>query len=85
MRDGLKTEPRAVDYAVDALKRAGLKPEQTIVRGGTDGSMLTQMGLPTPNLGTGQHTPHSHLEWACLDEMSDMVRALVELAKRWSE
>ena len=43
--------------------------ELTIIRGGTDGSRLTELGLPTPNLSTGEHNPHSPLEWACLEEM----------------
>ena len=69
MRRGLLAEPRAVAYAEEALRRLGRKPIRTIVRGGTDGSRLTEIGLPTPNLSVGQHNPHSPLEWACLEEM----------------
>jgi tripeptide aminopeptidase len=85
MADGLAKEPRAVAFAEEAMRRAGLVAKRTIVRGGTDGSRLTELGLPTPNLSTGEHNIHSPLEWTCLEEMQTAVRVLVELAKRWSE
>ena len=56
-----------------------------IVRGGTDGSRLTELGLATPNLATGEHTPHSPLEWACLDEMIGAAEWLISLAEVWAE
>jgi tripeptide aminopeptidase len=84
MADGLKAEPRAVEYALEAIRRAGLEPKQGIVRGGTDGSQLTAKGLPTPNLSTGEHNLHSPLEWTCLEEMQSAVRVLVELAQVWA-
>jgi tripeptide aminopeptidase len=85
MADGLKRDPRAVQYAQEAHRRLGRTPSLTIIRGGTDGSMLTARGLPTPNLSSGQHTPHSPLEWACLDEMVQALQVLVELVQVWSE
>jgi tripeptide aminopeptidase len=85
MADGLDTEPRAVALAQEAMRRAGLQPKLTIVRGGTDGSRLTEKGLPTPNLSCGQHNLHSPLEWTCLEEMQTAVRVLIELAKVWGE
>jgi tripeptide aminopeptidase len=85
MADGLKKEPRAVAYAEEAMKRAGVTPKLTIVRGGTDGSRLTEKGLPTPNLSCGEHNLHSPLEWTCLEEMETAVRVLVELARVWGE
>ncbi len=85
MADGLRKEPRAVTFAQEAMRRAGLAPKLTIVRGGTDGSRLTEMGLPTPNLSCGEHNPHSPLEWTCLEEMATAVRVLVELARVWGE
>jgi len=85
LAEGLKKEPRAAAYAEEALRRLGRTPRRTIVRGGTDGSRLTELGLPTPNLSTGQHNPHSPLEWACLEEMEAAVAVLVELAAVWSE
>jgi tripeptide aminopeptidase len=83
MAEGLKREPRAVDLAASAMKAVGLEPKMAIIRGGTDGSRLTEMGLPTPNLSTGMHNFHSPLEWACLEEMETAVKVLVELAKEW--
>jgi tripeptide aminopeptidase len=85
MADGLKKEPRALAFAQEAMRRAGLEPKLTIVRGGTDGSRLTEMGLPTPNLSTGEHNLHSPLEWTCVEEMSAAVRVLMELARVWAE
>lgn len=84
MRDGMDKEPRAIPYAVEAVKRAGLPVRQTIIRGGTDGARLTELGLPTPNLSTGEHNPHSPLEWACVEEMEANVRVLVELVQVWA-
>ena len=85
MADGLKKEPRAVSFAEEAMRRAGLEPKLTIVRGGTDGSRLTELGLPTPNLSCGEHNLHSPLEWTCLEEMATAVRVLIELAQVWGE
>jgi tripeptide aminopeptidase len=85
MADGLAKEPRAVALAQQAMQRAGLEPKLTIVRGGTDGSRLTELGLPTPNLSTGEHNIHSPLEWVCLEEMATAVRVLIELARVWGE
>ena len=85
MGDGLAKEPRAVDLAIAAMKAAGIEPQMAIIRGGTDGSRLTEMGLPTPNLSTGMHNFHSPLEWACLEEMDTTVKVLIELAKRWGK
>ncbi len=85
MADGLKKEPRALQFAEEAMRRAGLAPKMTIVRGGTDGSRLTELGLPTPNLSCGEHNLHSPLEWTCLEEMATAVRVLIELARVWGE
>ncbi|MBN1395560.1 MAG: peptidase T [Pirellulales bacterium] len=85
MDEGLKKEPRAVEYAEEALKRLGRTAKKTIVRGGTDGSRLTEMGLPTPNLSSGDHTPHSALEWVCLEEMVESSEWLVALAEVWAK
>lgn len=82
--DGLAREPRAIDYAQEAHRRLGRKAKLTIIRGGTDGSQLTERGLPTPNLSTGEHNPHSPLEWTCLEEMVQAVEVLVELVQVWA-
>ncbi len=83
MRDGLVKEPRAIPKAEAAFRAIGMEPKRSIIRGGTDGSLLTEKGLPCPNLSTGQHNPHSPLEWASLDEMETATRVLVELAVEW--
>jgi tripeptide aminopeptidase len=85
MAEGLARDPRALTFAEEAMRRAGVEPKRTIVRGGTDGSRLTELGLPTPNLSTGEHNLHSPLEWTCLEEMQTAVRVLVELARVWGE
>jgi tripeptide aminopeptidase len=83
MREGLRKEPRALTKAIEATRAAGIEPEISIIRGGTDGSVLTERGLPTPNISTGQHNPHSPLEWTSLEEMRKAVDVLVQLAISW--
>ena len=84
MRDGLGGEPRAVSLAEAAIEQSGLTLGREAIRGGTDGSLITAMGLPMPNLSTGQHTPHSLQEWASLDEMASAVAVLLNLAGLWA-
>jgi tripeptide aminopeptidase len=83
MRDGLGKEPRAVAYAQEAFRRLKRECKLTTIRGGTDGSQLTERGLPAPNLSTGEHNIHSPLEWTCLEEMTAAVEHLVELVQVW--
>ncbi|MEE8168993.1 MAG: peptidase T [Phycisphaerae bacterium] len=84
MRDGMEKEPRAIPFAEDAMRRCGLEPKRDIIRGGTDGSRMTELGLPCPNLSSGQHNLHSPLEWACLDQMAKARDVLVALAQVWA-
>jgi tripeptide aminopeptidase len=84
LAEGLVREPRAVAYAQEAHRRLGREAKLTIIRGGTDGSQLTERGLPTPNLSTGEHNPHSPLEWTCLEEMVAAVEVCVELVQVWA-
>jgi tripeptide aminopeptidase len=84
MRDGIAREPRAVAYAVEAVRRAGLEPKLKSIRGGTDGALLTAKGLPTPNLSCGEHNFHSPLEWTCLEEMESAVHVVLELCQVWA-
>lgn len=83
MADWMTKEPRAVGIAEEAFRAIGIEPKKHSIRGGTDGSRLTERGLPTPNLSTGMHNFHSPLEWACLEEMETASRMLVELARLW--
>jgi len=85
MRDGLTKEPRAVSKAIDAHNALGRTPKPTIIRGGTDGSLLTAKGLPTPNLSTGEHNPHSPLEWTSVEQMQAAADVLVQLALEWAK
>lgn len=84
LADGLALEPRAVAYAEEAIRNLGRTPRKTIVRGGTDGSRLTEIGVPTPNLSTAEHDPHSPLEWCCVEELEAAVAMLIELAAVWA-
>ncbi len=85
MSEGLARDPRAVAYAQRALERIGRKASLASVRGGTDGSRLTEMGLPTPNLATGEHSPHSPLEWTCLEELIATVQWVIALVETWAD
>ena len=83
--DGLQKLPEAIELAELALKRLGRAPHRMIVRGGTDGSRITELGLPTPNLSYGGFNPHSPLEWASLDLMTHCTQWIVTLAQVWAE
>ncbi len=83
MVEALAKEPRAVDLAAKAYRAIGIEPKFKSIRGGTDGSRLSEMGLPTPNLSTGMYNFHSPLEFACLEEMETAVKVLIELAQLW--
>lgn len=85
MADGLVHEPRAVQFAVAAHESLGRPCKLDAIRGGTDGSRLTELGLPTPNLSSGQHNLHSPLEWVCVDEMVAACEIGAEIVRRWSQ
>jgi tripeptide aminopeptidase len=85
MKAVLKDYPEIVDNAVTAIERVGLKPHRGIIRGGTDGSRLSHMGLPCPNLFAGGHAFHSPLEWISRQDMEKAVAVIVEVAKIWEE
>ena len=84
MLDGMAKEPRAIPYALEAVRRLGLEPKTRAIRGGTDGAQLTAKGLPTPNLSAGEHNFHSPLEWVCVEELEVNVATVVELLKVWA-
>jgi tripeptide aminopeptidase len=85
MRDTLQQHPEIVANLEEAVRRVGLEPRQTSIRGGTDGSALTEMGLPTPNIFTGGHDAHSEREWICVEDMGLAAATIVELAQIWAE
>jgi tripeptide aminopeptidase len=85
MRATLQNHPEIVANLEKAVRRIGLEPLKTAIRGGTDGSALTEMGLPTPNIFTGGHDAHSEREWICVEDMGLAAATVVEVAKVWAE
>jgi len=85
LKDGLRHLPQAIDLPVRAFKKLGRPFEKAIIRGGTDGSQLTEKGLPTPNLSSGQYQIHSVREFACLDQMVEAIEHLQILVALWAE
>ena len=80
MYEILKDHPKCMDYAMEAMKLAGLKPETCSIRGGTDGSRLTFMGLPCPNIFAGEHAFHSKQEWVSVQDMQKATETVIYLA-----
>jgi tripeptide aminopeptidase len=85
LRYWLENDMRPVEFAREAIRRAGLVPRSSAIRGGTDGSNLTQRGVPTPNIFCGMHEIHSPREWVSLQDMAKAVETLVHLAQVWTE
>ena len=85
MRSVIDRHPRVVEAAEEAIRRAGIEPVRSIIRGGTDGAVLSAMGLPTPNLFTGGQNYHSVREWASLQDMAAAAATVVELVRVWAE
>ena len=85
MKEVIDRHPEIVDYAVEAIRRAGLKPVKSSIRGGTDGSRLSAMGLPCPNIFAGEHAFHSRLEWVSRQDMEKAAETIVHLAMIWEE
>ncbi|GEO83178.1 MULTISPECIES: peptidase T [Alphaproteobacteria] len=85
MKAVLDRHPQVVDNLIEAVKRVGLSPVRHSIRGGTDGSRLSFMGLPCPNIYTGGHAYHSPLEWVSRQDMEKSVETIVELVKVWEE
>ena len=85
MKEYLDAVPHAVQLADEAVRRAGLEPARSLVRGGTDGSRLSEFGLPTPNIFTGGQQYHSQREWVCVADMGSAAETIVHLAQLWAE
>jgi tripeptide aminopeptidase len=85
MHATLERHPKIVENLEEAVRRIGLEPKRTAIRGGTDGSALTEMGLPTPNIYTGGQDAHSEREWICVEDMGLAAATIVELARVWAE
>jgi tripeptide aminopeptidase len=85
MKDILLQHPQVADYAAEAIIRAGLTVKKESIRGGTDGSRLSYIGMPCPNVFTGMQNIHSKLEWVGVKDMVKAVETLVHLASVWEE
>lgn len=85
MKKVLDKHPQVVAHAREAIRRAGLEPIQSSIRGGTDGSRLSFMGLPCPNIFAGEHAFHSKQEWVSVQDMEKAVETLIHLAMVWAE
>jgi len=81
----LEKHPQIVEYAAEAIRRAGLEVDRAAIRGGTDGSRLSFMGLPTPNLFAGENNFHSKLEWVSAQDMDKSAETIVHLCRIWEE
>jgi tripeptide aminopeptidase len=84
MRRHLDAAPYATDAAEEAMRAEGLDPIRVPIRGGTDGSLLSEMGLPTPNIFTGGHEFHSVREWASVQDMAASAATIIRLAEVWT-
>ena len=85
MKQVVDRHPEIMDNAMEAIRRAGLTPVKGSIRGGTDGSRLSFMGLPCPNIFAGEHAFHSRTEWVSVQDMEAAVRTIVHLAAIWEE
>ena len=85
MKEVLQTVPFVTDYAVQAMQNVGINPNPTIIRGGTDGSRLSFMGLPCPNIFTGEMAIHSKHEYVSVQDMEKAVKTLIELVQIWEK
>ncbi len=85
MKEVLDRYPEVAANAEEAITRAGLEPHSRLIRGGTDGSRLSFMGLPTPNIFAGEHNFHSRLEWVSVRDMEKAVDVIVQLCRVWEE
>lgn len=85
MKETLDKNPQVVEKLIQAVKNAGIEPVFKPIRGGTDGSRLTEMGIPTPNIFTGGYNFHSKDEYASLNEMSKACQTIIELIKLYAQ
>ena len=85
MKQVLDQYPQVVANGIEAIKRAGITPKQQSIRGGTDGSRLSFMGLPCPNIFAGEHAFHGKQEWASVQDMEKAVQTIINIAAVWEE
>jgi tripeptide aminopeptidase len=85
MKKVLDEYPQVIEYGVEAIKRAGITPKRQSIRGGTDGSRLSFMGLPCPNIFAGEHAFHGKQEWASVQDMEKAVETIINISAIWEE
>jgi len=85
MKNVLDGHPHLIEYAILAIKKAGMEPKLQSIRGGTDGSRLSFMGLPCPNIFAGEHAFHGKHEWVSVQDMQKAVETIVNIALIWEE
>ncbi len=85
MKEVLVNYPQVADYALEAIEQAGVKAEKRSIRGGTDGSRLSFMGLPCPNIFAGEHAFHSKLEWVSVQDMEKATQVIINLVQIWEQ
>jgi len=85
MKAVLDQHPQIVAYGMEAIRRAGLDAKLCSIRGGTDGSRLSYMGLPTPNIFAGEHAFHGKQEWVSVQDMQKVVETILHLCQVWEE
>jgi tripeptide aminopeptidase len=85
MRGHMADDGRVLSLLRQAVREAGIEPREQIIRGGTDGARLSEMGVPTPNVFTGGHNFHSLFEWASLQAMGEACETALNLVRLWAE
>ena len=85
MKQVLDQHPKIVQYGIEAIERAGVVAKKQSIRGGTDGSRLSYMGLPCPNIFAGEHAFHSKQEWVSVQDMEKAVQTIINIACIWEE
>ncbi len=85
MREHMKKEPRGMELLLDSCRNVGVEPEMHIIRGGTDGAKLSEMGIPTPNIFVGGSNFHSRFEWVSLESMTKASRVVANLVMAWGK
>jgi len=85
MKQVLDKDPQIVAYGIEAIERTGVKAKKQSIRGGTDGSRLSFMGLPCPNIFAGEHAFHSKQEWVSVQDMEKAVQTIINIACIWEE
>jgi tripeptide aminopeptidase len=85
MFEYISKDEKVIEILEEAVKAAGVTPARDIIRGGTDGSRLSEMGIPTPNVFTGGHNYHSRFEWASVDTMIKTAYTIINLIQLWAK